>query len=220
MRLPFYRSGEPTWIRWIDRFNITLAVIGGVLTVALMLHIVLDVTARSVLNSPLHGTLDFTQFAWMPTLVSFGLGYALLRGEHIRVNLLSAGTRETTQRVVEIIGMVATFVTVLMLINFGVEKAIDAMELDERAVGTPILPIWISRWVIVVGLIGLLLQAVAQLVRAFTDEHFVPLDDDEAAHALAGEGFVDDVTPFPESARNQPHDSAESLAPAERSLPR
>src|SRR5687768_10525420 len=80
------------WLKWIDRFSLVLAAVGGVCTAALMINIVIDVIKRNTLDRPLEGTLDLTQFVWMPSLVALGLGYALLRGEHVRVNLLTGPT--------------------------------------------------------------------------------------------------------------------------------
>ncbi len=178
------------WLKWIDRFNVLLAVVGGIATVGLMVNVVLDVIGRFFYNRPLPGTLDLTQFAWMPTLVSLGLGYALLRGEHIRVNLLTAPTGPRTQRIIEIVGMVFTLGTTAMFIYFGAEKATDAMEFGEKAVGTPWLEIWPYRFVIVVGMVGLLLQAFAQLLRAITVKEFKPVDEDEAAFVIEAEETV------------------------------
>jgi TRAP-type mannitol/chloroaromatic compound transport system permease small subunit len=200
-----------SWLRWIDRGNTVLAVVGGVATVGLMLNIVADVIGRFFFNHPLPGTLDLTQFAWMPMLISLGLGYALLRGEHIRVNLLTAPTGERTQRVIEIVAMVFTIVTVAMLIWFGIEKADDAMGFGEKAVGTQWLVIWPFRWIIVVGLVGLLLQAVAQLIRAIVVAEFRPADEDEAIAALEVEETVfdelqitDPTVPGPDDAGTSP----------------
>lgn len=178
------------WLGWIDRFNTILAVLGGIATVGLMLNVVFDVVGRFFFNRPLPGTLDLTQFAWMPMLVSLGLGYALLRGEHVRVNLLTAPTGERTQRVIEVVGMVFTLATTMLFIWFGTEKAIDAAGFGEKAVGTPWLEIWPFRWVLVLGMIGLFLQAAAQLVRAVTVERFVAADEDEVAVALESEKTV------------------------------
>ncbi|WP_166875331.1 TRAP transporter small permease subunit [Salinibacterium sp. ZJ450] len=179
-------------MKWIDRFNTLLAVLGGIATVGLMINIVLDVLGRFFFNRPLPGTLDLTQFAWMPSLVSLGLGYALLRGEHIRVNLLTAPTGERTQRIIEIVSMVFTLGTVALFIWFGSEKAVEAMNFGEKAVGTPWLEIWPYRWIIVVGMLGLLLQAIAVLLRAITVEKFIPVDEDEAAAAIEAEVTVFD----------------------------
>ncbi|MDR5701579.1 TRAP transporter small permease subunit [Agromyces aerolatus] len=192
------------WLKWIDRLSLLLAVLGGIATVGLMLNVVFDVLGRFFFNRPLPGTLDLTQFAWMPTLVSLGLGYALLRGEHLRVNLLTAPTRPRTQRIIEIVGMVFTLGTTAMFILFGTEKAVEAMNFGEKAVGTPWLEIWPYRFVIVVGMVGLFLQAFAQLLRAITVPEFRANDEDEALDAIHAEETVfDDLEPEIGAAKTQ-----------------
>ena len=151
------------WLMWVDRLSVGLAIVGGVATIAMMLNVVVDVIGRSVFSRPLAGTLELTQFAWMPILVSLGLGYALLQGEHIRVNLLTAPTKSRTQRVIEIVGMTFTLCIAALLAWYGGVKAAGAMSIGERAVGVSWLDIWPFRWVIVVGMVGLFLQASAQL---------------------------------------------------------
>lgn len=194
-----------SWLKWIDRFSTLLAILGGIATVGLMVNVVLDVIGRFFYNRPLPGTLDLTQFAWMPTLVALGLGYALLRGEHIRVNLLTAPTGERTQRIIEIVGMVFTLGTTAMFIYFGTQKASEAMGFGEKAVGTPWLEIWPYRFVIVVGMVGLLLQAFAQLLRAITVKEFKPTDDDEAIAAIEAEETVfEELELAPADARPEP----------------
>jgi TRAP-type mannitol/chloroaromatic compound transport system permease small subunit len=183
-----------SWLRQIDRLSTLLAALGGIATIGLMINVVLDVAVRFFANRPLAGTLDLTQFAWMPSLVVLGLGYALLRGEHIRVNLLTAPTGPRTQRVIEVVGMVFTLVTTGLLIWFSTEKSMKTTNFGETAVGTPWLAIWPFRWVLVIGLVGLLLQSFAALFRAIKVKEFVPTDENEAAAALEAEATVLDET--------------------------
>jgi TRAP-type C4-dicarboxylate transport system permease small subunit len=169
------------WLKWVDRLSMGTAVAGGVATLGLMINIAIDVVGRFVFASPLPGTLDLTQFLWMPVLVSLGLGYALLHGEHIRVSLLTARTSPQAQRMIEIIGMGSTLAVTALLVWFGAEKATEAMGFAEKAVGTPWLLIWPSRWVLVIGLAVLLLQTMASLLRAVTDKNFHPVEEEVAA---------------------------------------
>ncbi|KJL42330.1 TRAP transporter small permease subunit [Microbacterium trichothecenolyticum] len=180
------------WLKWIDRLNLTLAVVGGLATVGLMINVAASVLTRFVFGHPLPGALALTQFAWMPTLVSLGLGYALLRGEHIRVNLLTAPTGPRVQRIIEAVGMALTLGTTGLFIWFSTEKAAMATQLDETAVGAEWVAVWPYRWVLVAGLIGLLLQSTAQFVRAIGTKDFRPIDDDEAELALEAEETVFD----------------------------
>lgn len=196
------------WLKWIDRLSMGAAALGGVATVGLMLNVAADVVGRFFYNYPLAGTLDLTQFAWMPSLVSLGLGYALLRGEHIRVNLLTGPTGPRTQRIIEIVSLIFTLVTVGFFIRFGIEKAGDAMGIGEKAVGTPWLTIWPFRWMIMVGMVVLFLQAVALLLRAITVEEFVPGDADEALAALESEGI--EIDELVENTGTRKHEETES----------
>jgi TRAP-type C4-dicarboxylate transport system permease small subunit len=183
-------------LHWIDRLSMLLAAVGGAATVGLMANVVVDVIGRAIANRPLPGTVDLTASAWMPTLISLGLGLALLRAEHIRVNLLTAATRPRVQRVVEIVGMTSTLAVAVLFAFFGAESAAQATALGETTVGSPWLPVGPFRWIVVVGLAGLALQALAQLIRAATAVPFVPEDDDEVATALAAEEDVfDDLEP-------------------------
>ena len=182
------------WLKWIDRFSTALAAVAGVATVGLMINIVLDVVGRYFFSRPLPGTLDLSQYAWMPSLVSLALGYALLRGEHIRVNLLTAPTGPRTQRIIEIVGMTLTLATSVFFLWFSIEKSAQAMDFGEMAVGAHWLAIWPFRWVVAVGVLGLLLQSAAQLLRAVTVEHFVSSDADEVATILeAGEDVFEEL---------------------------
>lgn len=169
------------WLGWIDRLNTALALIGGVAAVGLMLNVFLDVIGRTFLKSPIPPTLELTQYAWMPTLISFGLGFALLRGEHIRVSLMTGPTNQRTQRVIEIVSMSFAFATVAVLTYYTAIRAYDAQGIGEAAVGTSWLPIWVFRWIVVIGLFGLLLQALAQTVRACTVKEFFADDDNVEA---------------------------------------
>jgi len=180
----FREAPEPPWLKAVDLFSLSLAVLGGVAAVVLALNVILDVVGRSFFAKPLPGTLDLTTYAWMPTLVSLGMGYALLRGEHIRVSLLTASASHRVQRVIEILGMAIIAVVAAMLAYYGLQKAMSASAYGESAVGTPWLTIWPFRWVVVVGLVGLTLQAIAQFVRVVRMKEFDPEAFDQELEAL------------------------------------
>lgn len=162
---------------WITRFNTLLGLLGGLVVLLMMGHIVVDVIARAFFNAFLPDTLAIVQYVWMPSLVALGLGYALVRGEHLRVDLLTSPTGPRLQRIIEIVGMVSILVMAGALVWFGVESAQIAQQRGERAVGAHWVPIWPYRWVVLIGLASLALQAVAQLVHAIAAKNFVPTDE-------------------------------------------
>jgi TRAP-type mannitol/chloroaromatic compound transport system, small permease component len=181
------------WTEWIDRLNAVLAFVGGIAALGLMVNVVLDVLGRTLLHHPIPPTLDLTQFTWMPVLVSLGLGYTLQRGEHIRVNLLTSPTGSRTQRLIEIVSMAVTLATVAPLAWYTAARAQTSIKSGEAAVSTEWLLLWPFRWIVVIGLIGLFLQAIAQLVRAWTVPEFVADDDDVDAMIAQEESLAHEL---------------------------
>lgn len=153
----------------IDALTRGAAAIAALLAGMMALHIVVDALARS-LGNPFQGTLEFTQYLWMPAVVSLSLGYAMYRGEHIRVDLLtsSAGTR--TRQAVEILGMSLSLAVLAVVAWAGVDRANESVRIFELAPGSDWIAIWLGRVLVAVGLVVLVLQVVAQLVRAFRNE--------------------------------------------------
>lgn len=191
------------WLGWIDRLNAVLAIVGGLAALGLMINVVLDVLGRTLLHHPIPPTLDLTQFAWMPVLISLGLGYALQRGEHIRVNLLTSPTSSRTQRIIEIVSMAVTLATIAPLALYTAARAQASLASGEAAVSTEWLLLWPFRWIVVIGLGGLFLQAVAQLVRACTVTHFVPADDDVDAMLAQEESLAHELVSDARHARTE-----------------
>ena len=76
----------------IGIFGIAVA---GVMLTSMMFLTFFDVAGRYVLNKPIFGSLEVTEFL-MALLVSFGLGYTALNKGHIRVDLIMQYTGRKT----------------------------------------------------------------------------------------------------------------------------
>ena len=61
---------------------------------------------------------------------------------------------------------------------------LDAMEAEQMSTSAHWLAIWPTRFILLLGLLGLLLQTFAQLWRAVTVATFVPDEDDEVAAVM------------------------------------
>jgi len=177
----------PRWLKVIDHLSLVCAAVGAIVLMAMMCTVIADVVRRGLFNHPVPGTLDLTQFAYMPTLISLGLGYALLRNEHIRVTLLTAPTGPKTQRIIEVLGMVFTIGTMAVLVWLGAQRAQVAQQISEHSLGVSWLAIWPYRWVVVIGMVVFALQAIAQLVRAIVAPEFIPTDAGEVAVVIEDE---------------------------------
>ena len=69
---------------WEGVFN---NIFGAFLVLVMMVLIVSNMVGRSVLNIPIHGTIELTEFM-MVGIVYFTLAYAQAKKKHIRVELL------------------------------------------------------------------------------------------------------------------------------------
>jgi TRAP-type C4-dicarboxylate transport system permease small subunit len=181
MRTKFYEGVEvmKSLVNWIDGITKVAAAISAVLVGVMVIQIVVDAIVRSMFHSPLPGTLEIMQYAWMPAAIALGLGYALYRGEHIRVDLLTSGAGERTRQVLEMVAMAVTLIAVVLVAWAGFESAMDSMAKNEASQGYRWIIIWPGRLAVAVGLLALALQTLAQLVRAFANE--LPVSAEEAA---------------------------------------
>ena len=152
------------FLRIVDSFNTLLGRIGGWLFVPLTVIIFLDVVLRYIFNSP-------TIWAWdvnvqiMGALVALGGGYTLLHGGHVCVDILIANM---SKRKKAIIDAVTTVLAIFGLIALSWRVWIYtwmAIETQEHFSSTWYPPIYPLKIIIAIGVIALLFQAIATLIR-------------------------------------------------------
>lgn len=185
-----------TALGWVDRISTWLAAVAAACTGLMALHIVADALGRTMFRQPLPATLELTQYGWMPALAALALGYAMLLGEHIKVDLLTGGASPQVRRVVQTVAMFVTLATVALLAWAAVESAIASVELAEHSAGAAWVPVWPGRIALGVGMIGLTLQTGAELVRAFRGEQATDSEEQQmlAAAESLGAPPLDEVT--------------------------
>jgi TRAP-type C4-dicarboxylate transport system permease small subunit len=159
---------DPIAIRVIDRINRILVSVAAAVTIVLMLHMVVDVAGRYLANRPIAGTLEYVTFWWMPLIVFLALGWAQYRSEHINVTLLTETLPDRARRVAETIADGISIVVVIILAVFAFQGAEHSFAISEAALGTATVLIWPTKFVVVLGLAGLLLQLGATVYRRFT----------------------------------------------------
>ena len=84
-------------MRFLDKFLRAMALLAGLVLLALMLFTVLDVVMRYFFNAPFRGSLEATEFA-MALIVFLSLSYCGWRGGHIAVDLLEGYLRAPALR--------------------------------------------------------------------------------------------------------------------------
>ena len=161
------KAQEPRWLLYMDKISLWTAIAGGIGGILMVANIVANVTSRSIAGTPLPGTLDLSTYIWMPIITVLGMGYALQRGEHIRVSLLTAPASTVTRRIVEVASMVLTTIILAALFYYTLIGALSAARISETATATPWLEIWPMRFVVAAGILVFTLQALAEFYRAF-----------------------------------------------------
>lgn len=136
-----------------------LDILSGIMMVIIMLIVVLNVLARSILNSPLFGTFEYVGFL-TALVISFAIANCGVKNGHIAIDLFISKLPRKVQPVIDFtLGMISTFFLGLFtwqMIKYGT-NLIRSGELS----ATTRTPLYIFVFLVAFGL--LLLTAVVLL---------------------------------------------------------
>lgn len=158
---------DPFWVRGVERIVTVCSAVAGVMIVLMAINIIVDFTSRKLLNHPLPGTLELVSYVWMPGLSLLALGYAQIRGEQIRVELIADEAKPAVRRVLAIFAefVAVACVTVLGLLLF--QEFIHVLEIHKTASIVRWVPYWPGYLMLVISLLVTGLAAAARLWRLF-----------------------------------------------------
>ena len=137
------------------------------LVIPLMLGLVYEVTSRYVFSAPTLWAYDMTYMLY-GALFMLLTGYTLRRGGHIRTDFVYRLWPAKWQGIVDALLYVVFFLpAVAVLLWVSMEYTIDSWAKLERAAVTPWMPpIYPLKTVVPVSAVLLLIQGLAELVRA------------------------------------------------------
>lgn len=130
----------------------------GVCIVIMMLHVAADVLGRNLTNAPIPGTLDYITYWWVPLSVFLALGLVHRTGQHVEATLFTGTMTGLARSASFWFTFVVTFVVALMAANYAVLDAVESFQIREAVHGTAVVPIWIPKSLVALGLVGLLSQ--------------------------------------------------------------
>jgi len=166
-RKPTPSRGYLAVIRTIDTFTEVASHVFVVVIVPLVLANVVEVFARYVLRAPTMWALDVTTMSYA-TLFMLGAALALLKGAHVRTDMLWEGFSDRTKGMIDSLAMVLLFLpTMTVLFFISIDDFIHAVSIDERSSSgawTPI--IWPLRGVIPLTAFMLFLQGISELLKS------------------------------------------------------
>lgn len=144
-----------------------LGLLGGAL---MMLHVTADVVARTVVGSPIAGTLEVASAYYMVAVAFLPWAWVAWREGHIRVEVFTRGLspRKTAWLDAVVTLLTAAYVSLFTWQTFS--RALQATRFGESwEAPTGLMPVWPSRWVLPVAgavmVAYLLLQTIANVLR-------------------------------------------------------
>ena len=157
-------------IEIIDRFASFTARaalwLGAALLLLMAFHITADVVMRNLLNRPIAGTLEVGTYYYMVAASFLALGYGQMRDHNVSVDILIYSAPTRVRMLVE---MLALAISLLYAVAFTYASTITAVEKTQRGEFTLTqyfnLPLWPSRWILVVSGAIFALVLLAQLLR-------------------------------------------------------
>jgi TRAP-type mannitol/chloroaromatic compound transport system permease small subunit len=163
---------RPPWvylavIRTIDTFTEWTGYLFVLLIIPLIFSNVVEVFARYVLKSPTVWALDMTTMSYA-ALFMLGSALALLKGAHVRTDILWEAFTNRTKGMIDSLAFVLLFLpTMVVLFFISIDDFLYSISIDERSSSgawTPIL--WPLRGVIPLTAFMLFLQGISELMKS------------------------------------------------------
>src|SRR5262245_23324268 len=166
-RKPTPSRGYLAVIRTIDKFTEVVSHVFVVVIIPLVLANVYEVFSRYVLRAPTMWALDVTTMSYA-ALFMLGAALALLKGAHVRTDMLWEGFTDRTKGMIDSLAFIVFFLpTMAILFSISIDDFFYAISIDERSSSgawTPVL--WPLRGVIPLTFFMLFLQGISELMKS------------------------------------------------------
>jgi TRAP-type mannitol/chloroaromatic compound transport system permease small subunit len=154
-------------MRGIDRFTTLTGYLFVLAIIPLIFANVIEVFARYVLRAPTIWALDVTTMSYA-TLFMLGSALALLKGAHVRTDMLWESFSDRTKGMIDSLAFLLFFLpTMVVLFYLSIDDFLYSLSIDERASSgawTPVL--WPLRGVIPLTAFMLFLQGISELMKS------------------------------------------------------
>jgi TRAP-type mannitol/chloroaromatic compound transport system permease small subunit len=154
-------------IRAIDNFTVWTGYLFVLFMIPLVLANVVEVFARYVLADPTIWALDVTTMSYA-ALFMLGSALALLKGAHVRTDMLWEAFSDRTKGMIDALAFVLFFLpTMVVLFFISIDDFLYSVSINERSSSgawTPVL--WPLRGVIPLTAFTLFLQGISELLKS------------------------------------------------------
>ena len=172
----------PLISRLLRGLNTVILGISGLVLLAMMLLVAADVAAATVFGTPIQNVIEIVAYYMMVGIVFLPLGSTELRGDHIKTDIFTQILpRKPWLASQVVVGLAGTaMLGVLTYVSF--DKALQATKRGEMMMGTTMIDIWPSRWILFAGFALFLICLVFATIALFfqpSDRGVSPVDTPE-----------------------------------------
>ena len=150
--------------RTVSRINNFLSAVTGWLMMVMVGVLVADIIWRTAAR-PLFGMAEMSVFVMM-IVIYLGLSRCEEHGDHVRLEFLTDAAKGRLRRAMILFARLLAFATVALFFYAVVTDALFAFRTNESIAGVVNLPIWPTKFVMVVGAALFLVQTFLNLFRA------------------------------------------------------
>ncbi len=147
---------------FLHKANRLLAGFAGWLMLAMMMLLVINIVFR-FMDLPLHGLSELSVFVMM-IVIYLGLSRCEEYSEHVGLEFAINKLSNKTRRAMAAVAQLLAVVTVGLMFYAVTTDAWSAFETNSSIEGLIDLPIWPTKFVMVVGMVFFLLQAIINLI--------------------------------------------------------
>lgn len=127
--------------------------------------VLMEVFARYFFNAPTTWSNEVDQYL-LCALVMFGGGYTLRKNAHTRVDIIYIRFTDRGMAKIEVLTAILAIIFTLPMIQYGGKLALEALISGQTSVSAAQLPLWPSMATVPLGALFLLLQALANGMKA------------------------------------------------------
>lgn len=149
----------------MERLLRIVALLSGLVLVAIMVLVSVAVFYRYVLNNPILGDTEMVEIG-MSLVVMMAMPYVTLKGEHIRVDILDPYIGSFGRFVGDVFARVVSCFVLFLLVRKTWDKTLEAIKYED-VTNMIELPVWIPYGVISVGFGLAVLVLAGQLFLQF-----------------------------------------------------
>lgn len=145
--------------------SVAIMAISGLVLIAMMLLVSADVVAATFLGGPIQNVIEIVAYYMMVGIVFLPLGSTELRDDHIKTDILMQKLPRRARLICQaLVGLAGVaMLGVLAYVSFG--KAMQATQRGEMMMGTTMIQIWPSRWILLIGIAFFLICVIFGTLR-------------------------------------------------------